>query len=152
MNKRLIETAVGLFVLLGIISLTMLAINASGLRQTFSESNGYEVKAYFSNIGNLKQRSKVTLSGVNIGRVKEINIDKNSLDAEVVLYLDNEIALPKDSSASILTSGLLGDTYIAIEPGAEEKNLNDGGVIDETHSALVLEKLIHQFLFNKEKL
>jgi len=152
MNARqLIEIAVGFFVLAGIASLVMLAFKVSGLRDVYNSEQGYQVYALFDNIGNLKARSRVTIAGVNVGRVKSIELDETNYRARVDLFIKNSVQIPTDSGASILTAGLIGDNYIALEPGAEEKMLKEGDVIQETHSALILERLIGQFLFNEKK-
>lgn len=150
-KRQTVELWVGLFVLVGIAALLMMAIKVSGLQTSFKSTQGYQVKAYFDNIGGLKTRAKVTAAGVNVGRVQAINFDETTYRAEVVLYIFNGFRFPADSSASILTSGLIGDNYISLTPGAEEVELATGDIIEETHSALVLERLIGQFLFDKDK-
>ena len=149
MNRKFIELWVGVFVVAGIAALAMLAFKVGNL--TASEvANGYRVTAPFDNIGGLKVKAPVTLAGVRVGRVSDIVIDKQRYRAVVQLTIDGRYDnLPKDTSASILTSGLLGDQYIGLEPGGSEDNLKDGDQIITTASALVLEKLIGQFLFNK---
>ena len=149
MQRNSLEIAVGLFVLFGLIALVLLAFEVSGLNQTFTRNSGYEIKAYFPNIGSLKPRSKVTVAGVNVGRVKDIILDPQTYEAEVIVFIDSDIKIPKDSSASILTAGLIGDNYLSIDPGLEEEYFVDGGVVAKTHSALVLEELVSRFLFNK---
>lgn len=151
MQRKTVEISVGLFMLAGLMALVMLAFKVSGLNQSFDKTNGYEVKAFFPNIGGLKIRSRVTLAGVGIGRVKSISIDQQSYEAVVIMFLYKGLKLPKDSSVSILTSGLIGDNYLSFKPGASEDNLQDGDVIEDTHSAVVLEELIGQFLFNRDK-
>jgi len=134
MTKKGIETLVGLFVLLGLAGLVFLSLKAANLA-SFGNRDTYVVSARFDNIGGLKARSPVRSAGVTVGRVTSISLDPKSF--------------PRDSSAKILTSGLLGDQYVGIEPGAEEKNLAAGDVIRQTQSAVVLENLISQFLFNR---
>ena len=148
MSKKGIETLVGLFVLLGLVGVVFLALKAANLG-SFSGSDSYSVSARFDNIGGLKVRAPVRSAGVTVGRVASIGLDPKSYQGVVTLDLERGYQFPKDSSAKILTSGLLGDQYIGIEPGAEEKTLAAGDSIKQTQSAVVLENLISQFLFNK---
>ena len=148
MGKKSTETMVGVFVLLGMAGLVFLALKAANLG-SFTGGDTYPLSARFDNIGGLKVRAPVRSAGVTIGRVTAITLDKKSYQGVVSLELDRNVQFPKDSSARILTSGLLGDQYVGLEPGAEEKNLAAGDVIKQTQSAVVLESLISQFLFNK---
>ena len=148
MNKKGIEVLVGGFVLLGLAGLLFLSLKAANLA-SFGERRGYVVTARFENIGGLKPRAPVRSAGVTVGRVKSIALDPTSFQGVVTMELDREVQFPKDSSAKILTSGLLGDQFIGIEPGGDEKNLAAGDVITSTQSAVILENLIGQFLFNK---
>jgi phospholipid/cholesterol/gamma-HCH transport system substrate-binding protein len=148
MSKKGIETLVGLFVLLGILGVLFLALKAANLG-SFSGSNSYSVTARFDNIGGLKVRAPVRSAGVTVGRVASIGLDPKTYQGVVRLDIDRDFLFPTDSSAKILTSGLLGDQYIGLEPGAEEKTLAGGDSIKQTQSAVVLENLISQFLFNK---
>jgi phospholipid/cholesterol/gamma-HCH transport system substrate-binding protein len=148
MSKRSIETLVGLFVLLGMAALVFLALKAANLA-SFGEHKGYTVSAKFDNIGGLKPRAPVRSAGVTVGRVKSISLDAKTYQGLVRMEIDNHIKFPKDSSAKILTAGLLGDQYIGIEPGADEKELADRDVIRQTQSAVVLENLIGQLIFNR---
>jgi len=148
MNKKGIEVLVGCFVLLGLAGLLFLSLKAANLA-SFGERSGYVVTARFDNIGGLKPRAPVRSAGVTVGRVKSIALDPKSFQGVVTMELDREVQFPKDSSAKILTSGLLGDQFIGIEPGGDEKNLAAGDVITSTQSAVILENLIGQFLFNK---
>ena len=139
---------VGLFVVLGAAALLFLALKAGNLLSlNFDET--YQVTAKFDNIGGLKARAAVKSAGVVVGRVESISFDDKTFQARVVLNLNKNVAFPKDSSAKILTSGLLGDQYIGLEPGADEKNLVAGDSIKLTQSAVVLENLIGQFINNK---
>ncbi|MBN3564468.1 outer membrane lipid asymmetry maintenance protein MlaD [Aliamphritea spongicola] len=149
MRIRGLELAVGFFMLASALALLVLALNVSGL--TLSESNrSYKVYALFENIGGLTSRSKVTMSGVKIGQVTAIVLDEDQLMARVEMAIDSDVNyLSLDSSASILTSGLLGEKYIGITTGADEEMLQDGDFIEDTQSALVLEELIGKFLFNE---
>jgi phospholipid/cholesterol/gamma-HCH transport system substrate-binding protein len=139
---------VGLFVLLGGAALLFLALQAGNLL-SLSFEDTYRVQARFDNIGGLKPRSAVRSAGVVVGRVESITFDDQTYQASVTLSLERRFAFPKDSSAKILTAGLLGEQYIGLEPGAEEQNLAAGDVITQTQSAVVLENLISQFLFNR---
>ncbi|WP_372527576.1 outer membrane lipid asymmetry maintenance protein MlaD [Piscinibacter sp.] len=148
MAKKGIETLVGLFVLLGLAGLVFLSLKAANLA-TFGNRDGYTVTARFDNIGGLKARSPVRSAGVTVGRVTSITLDGKNYQGVVAMELDRSVQFPRDSSAKILTAGLLGDQYVGIEPGADEKNLAAGDVIKQTQSAVVLENLISQFLFSK---
>ena len=148
MTKRGIETLVGLFVLLGMAGLVFLSLKAANLA-SFGTRDSYTVSARFDNIGGLKARSPVRSAGVTVGRVTSISLDQKTFQGLVTMDLDRSVQFPRDSSARILTSGLLGDQYVGIEPGAEEKNLGPGDTIKQTQSAVVLETLISTFLFNK---
>jgi phospholipid/cholesterol/gamma-HCH transport system substrate-binding protein len=148
MNKRSIEVLVGLFVLLGIAALVFLALKAANLA-SFGEHKGYTISAKFDNIGGLKPRAPVRSAGVTVGRVKSISLDPKTYQGLVRLEIDNFVKFPKDTSAKILTAGLLGDQYIGLEPGADEKELAGGDVITQTQSAVVLENLIGQLIFNR---
>jgi phospholipid/cholesterol/gamma-HCH transport system substrate-binding protein len=139
---------VGLFVVVGAAALLFLALKAGNLL-SFNFDETYQVTAKFDNIGGLKARAAVKSAGVVIGRVESINFDDKTFQARVVLNLYKNVAFPKDSSAKILTSGLLGEQYIGLEPGAEEKNLAAGDNISQTQSAVVLENLIGQFINSK---
>ncbi len=148
-GKAKLELAVGFFVVIGIIALTVLALKVSNL-STFSGGQGYEIKAKFENIGGLKVRAPVMVAGVRIGEVKDIQLDTDVFEAVVTLLINEKFnQLPKDSSASIFTSGILGEQYVALEPGGEETPLRDGDTITLSQSAVVLEQIIGQFLFSK---
>ena len=148
MGKRSIETLVGLFVLLGMGALVFLALKAANLA-SFGQHKGYTVSARFDNIGSLKPRAPVRSAGVVVGRVTSISLDARTYQGLVRMEIDNHVKFPKDSSAKILTSGLLGDQYIGIEAGGDEKELVAGDVIRQTQSAVVLENLIGQMIFNR---
>lgn len=148
MSKKNVEILVGLFVLLGALSLAFLALKAANLA-SFSTGQVYVLQARFDNIGGLKPRAPVRSAGVAVGRVTAINLDPQTYLGVVTMEISQGFVFPKDSSAKILTAGLLGDQYIGIEPGAAENNLVAGDVIKQTQSAIVLENLIGQFLFNK---
>jgi phospholipid/cholesterol/gamma-HCH transport system substrate-binding protein len=148
MQNRNIDIAVGLFVLAGFIALLLLALKVGNLG-TERKEQAYNVSVQFSNIGGLKPQAPVKAAGVLVGRVKAINFDTQTYQAEVKLELFNRIPFPKDTSAAILTAGLLGEVYIGLEPGADDVNLKEGDKIKIAQSAVVLEKLIGQFLFSK---
>ncbi|MET0336092.1 MAG: outer membrane lipid asymmetry maintenance protein MlaD [Rhizobacter sp.] len=148
MQKSRHDVWVGLFVLVGAAAVLFLALKAGNLLSlNFDET--YSVTAKFDNIGGLKPRAAVKSAGVVVGRVESIGFDDKSYQARVVLQLERKFVFPKDSSAKILTSGLLGEQYLGLEPGAEEKNLAAGDTITQTQSAVVLENLISQFLYSK---
>ena len=149
MNKKSIEILVGLFVVLGAVALVFLALKAANLGSFATGSDAYQLQARFDNIGGLKARAPVRSAGVNVGRVTAIGLDPKTYQGVVTLEINKGVEFPKDSSAKILTAGLLGDQYIGIEPGADDKNFAAGEVIKQTQSAVVLENLIGQFLFNK---
>lgn len=149
MNTGRVELTVGLFVALGMAALFMLAMHVSNLHSFVASGDSYVITAPFENIGGLKVRSPVTVSGVRVGRVDAIEYDIDSYAAVVSLRIDSTYdRFPKDTSASIFTSGLLGEQYIALEPGGSLENLVNGDRIQLTQSALVLEQVIGQFLYN----
>jgi phospholipid/cholesterol/gamma-HCH transport system substrate-binding protein len=139
---------VGLFVLIGAAALLFLALQSANLL-SLSFQKTYPVTARFDNIGGLKPQTAVKSAGVVVGRVESITFDDKNFQASVTLALQSRYSFPKDSSLKILTSGLLGEQYIGIEAGAEEKNLQAGDTITATQSAVVLENLIGQFLYNR---
>ncbi len=148
-QKAKMEIAVGAFIVFGILALLMLALKVSNLT-VLSGDDGYELKAGFDNIGGLKARSSVMMAGVRIGQVSNVVLDLESFEAVVTLRIFSKYNnLPKDTSASIFTSGLLGEQYIGLEAGGEEQVLADGDVLAMTQSAVVLEQIIGQFLFSK---
>ena len=140
---------VGLFVLIGALALLFLALKSANLLSLQLADTSYPVAAKFDNIGGLKPRAAVKSAGVVVGRVESISFDDKSYQARVNLAMEGRYIFPKDSSLKILTSGLLGEQYIGIEPGALDKTLAAGDTITQTQSALVLETLISQFLFSK---
>jgi len=148
MGRKGIETLVGAFVLLGLIALVFLALKAANLA-SFNTGETYPVTARFDNIGGLKVRAPVKSAGVTVGRVKSITLDPRTFQGLVTIEIDSRVQFPTDTSAKILTAGLLGDQYIGLEPGGADKNLSSGSEIKMTQSAVVLENLIGQFLYNK---
>ena len=146
MTTRVIEIWVGIFIAAGMAALFMLAMKVSNL-STYTGDEGYEVTARFEDVSGLKVRSPVTMSGVRIGRVKQIKFDDQALQAVVVMEIENRHnLLPKDTSASIYTAGLLGEKYVGLEAGGDQNNLVQGDEIKLTQDSLVLEKLIGQFV------
>jgi phospholipid/cholesterol/gamma-HCH transport system substrate-binding protein len=148
MQRKSLDVWVGLFIVIGAAALLFLALKAGNM-SSLSFDDTYAVTARFDNIGGLKPRAPVKRSGVVVGRVESIGFDDKSFQAQVKLQLQSGYKFPKDSSAKILTSGLLGEQYIGIEPGGDTNNLVAGDRIKMTQSAIVLENLISQFLFSK---
>ncbi|HEX4045986.1 MAG TPA: outer membrane lipid asymmetry maintenance protein MlaD [Gammaproteobacteria bacterium] len=147
LSQRFVESLVGLFLIFALVALTVLAFKVSGLTSLFP-AKAYTVVAAFEDIGGLKVRAPVKISGVQIGEVEQIELDRVNFKANVTLRIEtNYNDIPDDSSAAILTSGLLGDNYIAITPMYNTTFLKQGSRINYTTSAMVLEKLIGQFLY-----
>ena len=146
MSREKTDFWVGLFVLLGAVALVFLALRAGNL-STFSFAPTYTLSANFDNVGGLKPRAAVKSAGVVVGRVSSITFDDKTFQAVVSVNLEKAYQFPKDTSASILTSGLLGEQYLGLTAGSEEENFTDGGKIRYTQSAVVLEQLISQFLY-----
>jgi len=141
-SRKSVEIWVGVFVAAGLFALGVLAFRVGNLT-TADVVDGYQVEARFENIGSLKVKSPVTVAGVRIGRVAQISFDSDTYQARVVMNLDGRYKnLPTDTGASILTSGLLGEQYIELEPGGAEEYLKNGSRIKVTQSAMVLEKLV----------
>lgn len=148
-SKQRLHVWVGAFTVMGIAAIFMLAIKVSNVA-TFSMGNTYQLTAYFENIGGLKVRSPVTMAGVVIGRVSDIQFDNDSYEARVAMQIDEQYDnIPLDTTASIYTSGLLGDQYIGLDAGGEAQFLKHGDSFKLTQSAVVLEQLIGQLLINK---
>jgi phospholipid/cholesterol/gamma-HCH transport system substrate-binding protein len=148
MGKKGIETLVGTFVLIGFLAIVFLALKAANLA-SFTGGDTYRLTARFDNIGGLKVRAPVKSAGVTVGRVVAISLDTKSYQGLVTLEIGRRFEFPKDTSAKIQTSGLLGDQYLGLEPGGDDKTLGPGDEIKMTQSAVVLENLIGQFLYNK---
>lgn len=149
MCKRTIEIAVGLFFLLGIAAFIMLAVKVSGLGHLYDVNQGYEISADFENVGGLKPRARVTIAGVTVGRVLSIDFNQKDYLAQVKIRLNSEVTdIPVDTTASILTAGLLGDNYIGLTPGFSEQFFKEGTHIPvgQTNKAVVLEELISRFV------
>ena len=148
MQNRTLEIGVGLFLLAGLLALLLLALRVSGLTVSPSAETD-RIQAYFDNISGLTVRAKVTMAGVVVGKVTAIDLDRDSYMGRVTLEIDKRVDnLPVDSTASILTAGLLGEKYIGLSVGGEEEVLVDGSTIHDTQSALVLEDLIGKFMLN----
>ncbi|KPQ25670.1 MAG: putative ABC transport system substrate-binding protein [Halomonas sp. HL-48] len=148
-RSRAMEFGVGLFILVGVLGMVFLGLRVSGL--SFSgPSNTFQLDAHFSNIGGLKPRARVSMSGVTVGHVESIELDTEWYDARVTLSLDSELEgqISRDATASILTSGLLGEQYVGLSMGGDPDMLEPGDTIRDTQSALVLEELIQQFISN----
>ena len=148
MKKTALDLWVGIFVIAGVGALLFLALKV-GSMSAVKASDGYEVVAAFDNIGGLKARAPVKSAGVVVGRVSDISFDSQAYEALVTLRIDKRYAFPRDTSAAILTSGLLGEQYIGIEAGGDSVKLKDKDRIKITQSAMVLENLIGQFLYGK---
>lgn len=149
MSRKFVEIWVGIFVAAGLAALAMLAFKVGNLGDA-EVDNPYQVYAPFDNIGGLKVRSAVTMAGVRIGRVGAIEFNEEQFRAVVTMNIDGRYdRIPSDTSASILTSGLLGEQYIGLQPGGAEESLKAGDTLEYTQSAVVLEQLISKFLFDK---
>jgi len=148
MTRTTLDLWVGVFVAIGLGALLFLALKVGNLA-SFSTAETYRLEARFSNIGGLKVRAPVKSAGVVVGRVADIGFDTQTYEAVATLNIDAHYKFPRDTSAKILTSGLLGEQYIGMEAGADTRMLADGGKLRLTQSAVVLENLISQFLFNK---
>jgi len=149
-QTRAVELGTGLFVLLGLAALFFLTTQTTGSGD-FSGTDSYSVSARFSNVGSLKIRAPVAMSGVTIGRVKSVEFDPLGLEAVVLFEIDSKYdQIPDDSDASILTAGLLGSQYIGLGAGGSDLNLEDGSEIQYTQSAIVIENLISKFMFNND--
>lgn len=147
-QTRSIELGTGLFVLFGFAALFFLTTQTTG-SDTFRAGETYTVTARFQNVGSLKARAPVSMSGVTIGRVRTVEFDPQALEAVVRFDIDQQYdRIPEDSDASILTAGLLGSQYIGLQAGGSEFYLEDGSEIQFTQSAIVLENLISKYLFN----
>ena len=148
MQRKSMDALVGCFVLAGILALAFLAVRASSSASA-AIRGGYELTANFDNIGGLKTRAAVRSAGVVVGRVTDITLDPQTYQAHVTMQMDSRFHFPKDSSLKIMTAGLLGEQYLGMEPGADTEELEDGGKIEMTQSAIVLENLISQFLYGR---
>lgn len=148
MQRTTMDLWVGLFVLMGIVALMILSLKVGNLN-VYNPSHSYTISGNFENIGGLKVRAPVKSAGVVVGRVTDIQFSMQTYDAVVTMSMDSRFQFPKDTFASILTSGLLGEQYIGLAAGGDEAMLQEGDKIMKTNSAMVLEELIGRFLFNK---
>jgi len=148
MNRTVLDLWVGLFVIAGVAALLFLALKV-GSTSAVNTSDSYEVVARFENIGGLKPRAPVKSAGVVVGRVADIRFDNETYEAAVTLRVDKRYAFPKDTTAAIMTSGLLGEQYIGLEAGGDSSKLKDKDRILITQDAVVLENLIGHFIYGK---
>ncbi len=148
MERTTLDLWVGIFVVGGIAALVMLAMKVGNLG-TYNMSEAYQVHAYFTNIGGLKPKASIKSAGVLVGRVTDISLDMERYEARVVMSLDKRYQFSRDTSAKILTSGLLGEQYIGLEVGGDEAMLKEGDELKMTQSAVVLEDMIGKFLYSK---
>jgi phospholipid/cholesterol/gamma-HCH transport system substrate-binding protein len=148
-KQRAIEIAVGAFMAAGLVALFFLAMQVSNLSNA-SGGDGYRIRARFQNVGSLKVRAPVSMAGVRVGRVETIGFDQSTYEAVVTMRIDARYdRIPDDTFANIYTAGLLGEQYVSLDPGGSDQYLKNGDVIAHTQSALVLEQIVGQFLFNK---
>ena len=148
-RQRIIEIGVGAFMALGLVALFFLSMQVSNLSAA-GGGEGYRLQARFQNIGSLKVRAAVTMAGVPIGRVEDIAFDQDNYEALVTLRIESRYdRIPEDTFANIYTAGLLGEQYVALDPGGSDEYLKAGDTLEHTQSALVLEQMIGQFLFDK---
>jgi phospholipid/cholesterol/gamma-HCH transport system substrate-binding protein len=148
MERTTLDLWVGAFVVAGIAALVVLAMKVGNL-STYNVSDTYQLDAYFTNVGGLKPKASIKSAGVLVGRVTGISLDTNRYEARVTMSIDQRYKFPKDTFASILTSGLLGEQYIGLSPGGDDAVLKNGDEIKHTQSAMVLENLVGKFLYSK---
>ncbi|MGQ9500311.1 MAG: outer membrane lipid asymmetry maintenance protein MlaD [Dissulfurimicrobium sp.] len=148
MNHIKIDTMVGLFLVVGFLCFTYLAIKLGDV--SFLGENTYEVAAYFTSISGLKEGADVDIGGVKVGKVKKIVLDQGTYEAKVILAIKNGINIPTDTIASIKTSGIIGDKYISLKPGASKKYLKNGSKIIDTEASIDIEELISKYIFEKQ--
>ncbi len=146
MSRRTVEIVVGIFVVAGVAALAHLSVGLA--RREVGRSKGYSVRAVFSDVGGLRVGAVVTLAGVEVGKVSRIRL--KGYEGEVTLQIDRDVKLSVDSMASIRTRGLIGEKYVTLSPGGEERTLSEGGVIIETEPAIDIEQLISKFVFGKK--
>lgn len=148
MNRATIDLWVGLFVTVGIAALIFLSLKVGNLLTT-TNAPGYRLEARFDNVGGLKPRAPVKAAGVVVGRVESIRLDPKTYEGVVSMRINEGFAFSRDTIASVLTSGLLGEVYVSLDAGGDPKTLADGGEIAKTQSAVIIEKLIGQFMFDR---
>lgn len=146
-RKRVAETTVGLFIIVGLIALAFLALKVSGLSWQ-SMGNSYTIKASFDHIGDLKVRSPVTVAGVKVGQITDIHLNDKTYQAVVEMRIRKGVKIPMDSTANIYTEGLIGSNYISISPGFTDDFLKDGGELQRTNSAMILQNIIGQLMYS----
>ena len=149
-RKRVAETSVGVLIIIGFLALAFLAFKVSGL-SWFSLGSTYTIKADFDNIGDLKERSPVTVAGVKVGQITDISLDPKTYQAVVTMSIHQDEKIPVDSTANIYTQGLIGSNYISITPGFTDKFLSDGGTLERTNSAMILQNIIGQLMYSFKK-
>ena len=149
MNRTVLDLWVGVFVVAGIVALMFLALKVGNASETYNVGETYTLVANFDNIGGLKRRAPVKSAGVVVGRVADIQFDNDKFVARVTMTVDQRYTFPRDTTAAILTSGLLGEQYIGLRGGGDEKTLQNGEAFKLTQSAVVLEELIGKFLYDK---
>lgn len=149
MQKSMIELTVGIFMIIGLVSFSYLAITVGGVDWFSDES--YRLNARFNSIAGLKEGATVEIAGVKVGKVEKINLDNGEYEAIVELSLNKDVKLQEDSIASIRTAGIIGDRYVNIKPGYSDDIIKDGGTIIETESAISLEELISKYIFESDK-
>ena len=149
MNRTVLDLWVGVFVVAGILALMFLALKVGNASETYNVSQTYGLVANFENIGGLKPRAPVKSAGVVVGRVSDIQFDNDRFTARVTMTIDQRYKFPRDTFASILTSGLLGEQYVGLKGGGDDKTLQNGESFKFTQSAVVLEELISKFLYDK---
>ena len=148
MERTVIDLWVGIFVVGGIAALVMLAMKVGNLG-TYNVSDAYQIHAYFVNVGGLKPTASIKSAGVLVGRVESISLDTKNYEAKVVMSIDKRYQFSRDTIGKILTSGLLGEQYIGLDPGGDSEMLKNGEQMKKTQSAMVLEDLIGKFLYSK---
>lgn len=150
MQNKLLHFWVGIFIILAVFALLFLSYKVSGFGQ-FNHQEVYAIQADFANIGSLKPRAPVRIAGVHVGMIRSIALNKKTFQAVVKCDIDKQVALPVDTSAKILTEGILGSNYIELVPGYSEKMLANGGMITNTQPAILLENLIGKFMYDQKK-
>ena len=146
-RKRVAETCVGLLIIIGFLALAFLAFKVSGLSWR-SLGNTYTIKANFNNIGDLKERSPVTIAGVKVGQITDITLNPQTYEAQVTMRIDQDQKIPATSTVNIYTQGLIGSNYISIEPGFGDTYLSDGDTLERTNSAMILQNIIGQLMYS----
>jgi phospholipid/cholesterol/gamma-HCH transport system substrate-binding protein len=149
MKKSNLEFTVGIFLIVGLVCFSYLAIKVGGVG--WFEEKTYQVKAKFNSISGLKEGANVEIAGVKVGKVEKIHLDNGLYEAVVLLSIDNRVKLQEDSIASIRTAGIIGDRFVNIKPGGSDEIIQPGGQLIETESAIILEELISKYIFESKK-